>query len=188
MRIDSDPDHIVRPINIQHVLEMCRRAATWEDGSRVTNPSWIRSQHSHSEYENCVCGHRIEYNHVATCVETGKSFIVGSECINTVCDAEGWLINSQCIYCEEIGCLKTKPYCKDCSNKMRKISKQGSTLLGFGSKHKEHSYIYVYNNDKSYCKWLRGLESITVKRMLKFCYWLIWYEKFKDEIARRESR
>ena len=99
--IDSEIDHLDRPVDPKHVWEMAMKAVIGADGRRVPNPTFSKTVYP-SEHTNCICGKRIIYNYLACCVETGKAFIVGSECINNVCfDNVGFTLELKCAICDE---------------------------------------------------------------------------------------
>ena len=180
--VDCYSDHIDRPINIRHVLDMCNKARTRDDGTRVFNPTFTHVLTFYNLYDNCVCGHDIVYNCMATCLETGKSFIVGSDCINTVCNAEHWTLRKRCCHCNTIGCLKTKPYCSECSLIIKTVKKESKYELGFGQ-YKTETYLWTWVNHNGYCNWVKSLELESCNaKIQRFKLWIEKFEKYKPKI------
>ena len=99
--IDSEIDHVARPVDHKHVLEMAMKAAVGADGLRVSNPTFSRTWSNYTKYANCVCGKDIENNFLVCCVETGKAFIVGSVCIDSLCFTRGFTLVLQCSVCDD---------------------------------------------------------------------------------------
>ena len=99
--IDSEVDHVARPVDHKHVLEMAMKAAVGADGRHVPKPTFSRKWLSHTTYFNCVCGKDIEHNFLVCCVETGKAFIVGSKCIDSLCFTQGFTLVLQCSVCDD---------------------------------------------------------------------------------------
>jgi len=120
--IDDDDDHVDRPIDIQHVFKMIDKARTNDDGTKVMNPTFT-SYCLDETYEYCVCGHKIKYNHTATCVETGKSFIVGSDCIETVCKEMSYKLFRKCQICKEPASSKSSNLCTTCKKMVTSCDK-----------------------------------------------------------------
>jgi hypothetical protein len=148
MLIDSELDHVERGINIQYVYEMAEKARMNADGTLVERPRFEGKYDPSSRYNACLCGHYIEHNYIATCVQTGKSFVVGSDCIVTVCESKRWEYTKKCQICDVNNSLKTKNYCKECSQAIKNFSKKFST-----GKHKGSTYYEIYELDKSYVAW-----------------------------------
>jgi len=98
--IDYETDHVARPVDHKHVLEMAMKAAVGADGLRVPKPTFSRKS-AETKYVNCVCGKDIEHNFLVCCVETGKAFIVGSKCIDSLCFTQGFTLVLQCSICDD---------------------------------------------------------------------------------------
>lgn len=169
MFIDSVLDHIDRGIDIQYVFEMAEKARTKEDGTLVPNPRFEGKHSIASLYSYCICGHDIIYNHIATCVETGKSFIVGSECINTVCNSRKWEYTKKCFVCVTNDSMKTKNICKECSQAIKNFNKKLNT-----GKNKGMTYFEIYEFDKAYVAWCSHSD---YKPIIHFSEWA---ERIKD--------
>jgi len=161
--IDSITDHYMRPVDTRHVHAMTMKAVLAADGRPVPEPIFTRSTTAHV-YGNCVCGKEIEYNFIAQCKQTGKAFIVGSECINTVCSANKFTLVLDCSVCnetiatvknwddEEEAALATAPRkrCKDCSLMFRR--RNNRVCVG---KYSEYQYKEMLS-ERPYVDWLRA--------------------------------
>jgi hypothetical protein len=179
--IDTDEDHYVRSIDINHVYNMCIKASTMDDGSTVVNPTFTQIDYPQL-YNNCICGHAIEFNHMATCEQTGKSFVVGSKCIVTVCNLQNWRLTAICCYCKSIK-MKTKKYCKDCSKRIKSTIKMNDFIITFGTKYIDKKFIDIYNRDKRYIEWVKSKDMPESQTAFKtFKQWIISLEKYKDVI------
>jgi hypothetical protein len=180
MLIDSELDHLVRGVvDIKFVYEMAEKARTKDDGTLVENPQFVGKKDPSDKYMNCLCGHDIVHNYIATCVQTGKSFIVGSDCIVTVCESKRWEYTKKCYICETNDSLKTKNYCKECSQAIKNFSKKMST-----GKYKGITYYEIYEVDKSYVVWCGSSD---YKPIVAFNDWVERveeYPKLIEEFAR----
>ncbi len=184
--IDTEEDHFSRAVNINYVLNMCMKACKMDDGSYVINPTFTKTNFP-NQYNNCICGHYIENNHLATCIETGKSFIVGCVCIETVCNLKKWTLKTPCCYCSEDS-MKTKKYCKSCSKMIKSTILNKDLIITFGSKHPGAKFIDIYNKDKSYINYVK-LQDMPYRRnpFAIFKLWIIDYEKYYQIIEDLEK-
>lgn len=149
---------------------MVNKARQCPDGTLVENPHFEQVKWT-EQYDYCICGKDIEYNFMAVCVETGKSFIVGSKCIETVCLNLHFDLKNKCYMCKNRNTVSlTAKFCSTCKS----LRMSGRALLGFG-KYAETSYLEIINQDRKYCEWV--LESATGHKAAKFA---AWYEEIKD--------
>jgi hypothetical protein len=149
MRIDTDADHIDRAIDMRHLFEMVQKARTHDDGTIVSHPVFESRFDGAGGHTNCICGHAIVYNYIATCKQTNKSFVVGSDCIETVCKKNKWEHTRMCCYCETSESLKTQNNCKECSTALRHC---GVTMKT--GKHAGSTFYEIYETNEDYIKWV----------------------------------
>jgi hypothetical protein len=166
--IDGHEDHIVRAINPQHVNDMVLRAATMDNGTVVKNPTFAHYL-DRELYENCVCGKDIKYNHTAYCIQTGKAFILGSECIERVCSELDYTLMRECCICHDT--IETGDKCKECSLMKRRRNNK----VGVG-KYNEHSYKDMLAIP-SYCRWLKSQVEVSGK-LSQLREWLSYIEMY----------
>jgi hypothetical protein len=166
MFIDSSLDHINRGVDIRHVYEMAEKARRNDDGSLVSNPTFTGRYSDANNYNHCICGHYIEHNYIAKCVETGKCFVVGCDCIVTVCETNRWKYSKMCQICETNDALKTKNVCKECSSSLKNFTK--TMKVG---KYSGQSFYEIYELDKKYVEWVR-LSDSTQKAVVQFSEWI----------------
>lgn len=169
--IDSPSDHIERPIiDIQYVFAMVEKARQRDDGTLVESPTFT-GKYFGGTYENCVCGHEIVHNYLAMCDQTGKGFLVGSDCILTVCNSKNWNYKRICRYCEE-DALKTKNWCKNCSSIISNFNK----TLSCG-KHARKTFYEIYKTDKAYIEWIKTKMELSSK-LIKLQEWIFAIEEY----------
>jgi hypothetical protein len=167
--IDGDDDHVCRTIKIEHVFNMVEEARTNSDGTKVQKPTFT-SCSLVEKYEYCLCGHDIKYNYTATCDQTGKSFIVGSECIQTVCKEKSYPLHRKCEICiEEPASSKSSNFCKMC-RKMVTACNKPYTM----GKYKGLPYC---NLPQSHKNWVKS-ENPSNKKLADYKDWVIYAEKY----------
>jgi hypothetical protein len=170
--IDTDDDHVDRGhVDIKYVMEMVDRACAHSNGTIVLIPHFEQRQHN-EQYDRCICGKEIKYNFVAHCLETDKCFVVGSECIETVCLKKNIALQNLCRMCNNKHTKTlTMKYCDNC----RSLRRRGGRQLGFGSKYAEQTFMEVAIGDRKYCEWV--CENVKGKKMKTFAD---WYEAVAD--------
>jgi uncharacterized protein (DUF3820 family) len=161
--IDSERDHVARPVDHKHVLEMAMKAALGADGRHIPKPTFSRKWSDYTTYVNCVCGKDIEHNFLVCCVETGKAFIVGSKCIDSLCFTQGFTLELRCSVCDDtIATIEDgadekkrslasgrKERCKTCILMFRRRN----NVVGVG----KYSHVHYKNlrSNHAYIAWLR---------------------------------
>ena len=185
--IDSEIDHVARPVDHKHVLEMAMKAAIGADGRRVPKPTFSRTWSNYTKYSNCVCGKDIENNFLVCCVETGKAFIVGSVCIDSLCFTQEFTLVLQCSVCndtiltiegdadEEKRSLASgkKERCKKCSLMYRRRNNK----VGAG---KYSTLLYKDMRSKqSYIELMRSSSTLGEK-LSTLLEWLDYAEEYPD--------
>ena len=114
--IDADEDHVRRPTNIGHVMEMLDRQRCTEYYS--CKDYFIITISETRKYSNCVCGHSIQTNYIATHAETGLSAVYGSECITKADKSSEFIMIRKCTMCfDTIGLKNKTSLCRKCNMK-----------------------------------------------------------------------
>jgi hypothetical protein len=123
----------------------------------------------------CICKKHIHYKCHIINVENGKTTIIGSHCCKHIESSMEKEAN------EKIDKLKNPhKWCRFCNNKKRKVRNEEIynckfcnpyKIIDFG-KHKGLLYHDVYDNHKTYCRWVLKQEN-PKKGLLKFKNFLL---------------
>lgn len=147
-----------------------------EEFSPRTNVDYPLEFYKDLEYTShyCICGTRIYNLYYIQDKTTRFYFLVGSCCVKKVSEQlYNGIMNRACKQCESVVDKRTTPgKLGFCSSNCHRNYKDDRLIMNMG-KHQGKSFLWILQNDVSYCKW--------IMKNAKYGYHILKFKAYVNE-------